>query len=504
MSSTQYLHRPNFTFRMDGSAASEQFMAALSGWRVAQKLSTPSVCELHFDDPAFAAENAPKLGSSIKLEDIGRGNIFDGEIATLHWEKCANGARRLIVRATDKLENLRRGQVAVSRSSGSLSAMVESFAREAGATVSYHGDDFELPLMIQWGANNLEWLANISAVYGRYFYLDGSVLKVMSLEGDGAAVECSVDDKLFEITLVSNATGLRTEATATGWNPLTAESVSAQAMDFTLDIEREWENAPEALKDVARDIVGGATPLDDGASAAVAIADLERAAKHAHSVSGLCEGDPQFKPGSRMKVLDASGAMSGEFVLTEVHHIYAAESGYVCEFSSRPPQDPRKISPPPISLGVVSDTNDPQNAGRMRVKLPAFNDLETDWLFVCSAGAGEGKGMVVQPEVDDRVIIAFASDNPAQGVVLGGVYGATAMHDGDVGEARPRPYSLRTSDGQSVRLDDQAGSVRLASRGGAFALDPKGVLLHADADMRIEAPGRRIVIVADKIDFEQG
>ncbi len=503
MSATRYLHRPNFTLCIDGSMASEQFMRALSGWRVSQRISKPSNCEIYFDSAAFDTTPALRLGVSVALEDR-EGAIFDGEITSIRREKLADGMRRLTVRASDKLEQLRRRQTTSARPAGALSALIETIAGEIGVSVQYDGDDYQLPLMIQWGADNLDWLCNICAVYGRYFYLDGAALKVMSLEGGGETIESSVDDVLFEACIETSTVGLHTEAKASGWNPLTADSVSAHAMDFTLDIVRDWENAPAALKDVAREIAGGAAPLNNAAAAAVAIADLERAAKRAHSISGLCEGNPRLKPGARIRVTDAAGLLSGEFALTEVQHEYAAQSGYVCEFLSRPPADPRKILPPAISLGVVTDTDDPENAGRVRAALPAFNDLQTDWLFVCSPGAGTAKGLIIQPEIDDRVIVAFASDNPAQGVVLGGVYGSAALHDDDVHAARPRPYSLRTRDGQTIRLDDQAGAVCIASRGGTFALDPEGVLLRANADMRIEAPGRRIVIVADKIDFEQG
>jgi hypothetical protein len=88
-------------------------------------------------------------------------------------------------------------------------------------------------------------------------------------------------------------------------------------------------------------------------------------------------------------------------------------------------------------------------------------------------------------------------------VVLGGLY-AAEPHDADVADSRPRPYTLRTADGQQLRLDDGAGSALLQSRGGSFKLDPGGVSLRADADLRIEAPGRRIVISAARVDFEQG
>jgi hypothetical protein len=89
-------------------------------------------------------------------------------------------------------------------------------------------------------------------------------------------------------------------------------------------------------------------------------------------------------------------------------------------------------------------------------------------------------------------------------VVIGGLFGANALHDEDVGSQRPRPASLRTRDGQLFRLDDESGAIRIKSRGGVFDLDPAGVVLEAQADLKISAPGRRITIVADRVDFRKG
>lgn len=504
MNDAACLHRPEFGFRVNGVAASEAFHAALTGWRLTQSLSQPSSCELQFSDPVLAELTELRIGARITLEGGGDAVLFDGEISTMRREKEAAGLGRLVIRASDKLEQLRRRQTTAAHPAARLSETVSSIAGEIGLAVETYGDDCRLPLMIQWGASDLDWLTTICAAYGHYLYLDGDALKMMSLEGDGASVELDMDEDVFSAAIDADAVGLRTEATACGWNPLTAEAVKGTAMDFSLDIARVWRGAPAEIKEVARDLTGGASALDENAVSAFVSADLDRAAKRAHRISAAVEGDTRLRPGVRVLLKDRRDEFSDEFVLTRTVHSYTAESGYVCEISSAPPPDPKKIAGPAISLGVVSDTDDPQNAGRVRAALTAFNELQSDWLFVCSFGAGSGKGFILQPEVGDRVLVAFAGNNPAQGVVIGGIFGADPLHDEDVGSLRPRPFSLRTADGQLLRLDDNAGAARLQSRGGEFSLDPAGVVLRADADLRIEAPGRRITITADKIDFKNG
>lgn len=499
------IHKPAFSFRLAGGGAPPAFAQALSSWRVSQHLSKPSVCELQFHDPDLSGLGALQLGAEFELLDRSDKSIFSGAVTSVRREKHSDGLRVLIVRAHDALDQLRRRQAMAVRRPDSLAGVVSTVVSDLAIDVDVDEDGPQLPLIIQWGRNDLDWIANICAAYGKYFFLDGRTLRLMSLDGSGdPTIELNSDENLFEASIESNALRLRTEVTACAWNPLNIETYQARTMDFTLSIVRDWEGAPASLTEVARDIVGGAGPQDEGVVSRIAQADLERAVKRAHCFGGLAEGDARLVPGSRVSLTGSEYDIHSEFALTRVEHSYTPESGYTSNLSSEPPADPERLLGPTISLGVVSNTEDPEEAGRVKVLLKAFNDAESDWLNVCSLGAGESKGFVAQPEKGDSVLIAFANDNPAQGVVMGGLFGANPLHDDDVGRNRPRPYSLRTRDGQLLRLDDQEGAIRLESRGGVFDLNPDGVVLETKADLRIAAPGRRITIIADRIDFEKG
>ncbi|HEX7079414.1 MAG TPA: phage baseplate assembly protein V [Gammaproteobacteria bacterium] len=507
MSRPRDVFEPAFSFRVAGEAAPASFIEALSGWRVSQQLSQPSVCVLRFHDPDPSGADALRLGAELELADGNGVRIFAGAVTSIRRERRADGLRVLTVRARDALEQLRRRQTMTVRRPDTLAGVVTTLVSGLGLEVAIAVDEDgpKLPLMIQWNTSDLDWMATLCAAYGRYFSLEGGTLRLMSLEGwSGPPIELGLDENLFEASIESDALSLRTEATACAWNPLNVETYSASALDLTLDVERDWETAPASLKEIGRDIVGGAGPQSEDVVSRVAQADLERAVKRAYRFEGLAEGDARLKPGARIALKGQRDGLEGEFALTRVEHRYAAESGYVCALSSEPPADPERRIGPAISVGVVSDTNDPARAGRVKVRLKAFKDAESDWLNVCSLGAGASKGFVLQPEEGDDVLVAFANDNPAQGVVIGGLFGAHPLHDDDVGQNRPRPCSLRTSGGQLLRLDDQQGAIELKSRGGVFDLDPDGVVLQSEADLRIAAPGRRITIVADRIDFRRG
>jgi phage baseplate assembly protein V len=120
------------------------------------------------------------------------------------------------------------------------------------------------------------------------------------------------------------------------------------------------------------------------------------------------------------------------------------------------------------------------------------------------AGAGAHKGFMVLPDVGDQVVVLCPQDDPAQGIVLGGLYGASGPPDSGVEGKAVRRYTLQTPGGHRVRLDDARKSIRIEDAHGSFLeLTPDQVALHARATLRIAAPGHTVTIAGKAIHFEE-
>ena len=153
----------------------------------------------------------------------------------------------------------------------------------------------------------------------------------------------------------------------------------------------------------------------------------------------------------------------------------------------------------------MTQIDDPAKLGRVRVSLPTYGNVETDWMGVLSAGAGAGKGFMTLPDIGDHVLVLFAHKDPGQGVVLGGLYGVQEPPDVGIDGGVVRRYTLLTPGGQRIRLDDGQQTIRLENSGGSYCeLSPQKVRVHAAVDLEIEAPGQRVVIRGKNIDFERG
>jgi phage baseplate assembly protein V len=192
-------------------------------------------------------------------------------------------------------------------------------------------------------------------------------------------------------------------------------------------------------------------------------------------------------------------------VLTEVIHTIDPERGYLAALSSCPPAPwsrPDRAAMT-MALGVVSTVSDPDGLGRVRVRLPGFGGIETDWLQVLGVGAGAHKGLCILPDTDDQVLVSMVRGDLGQAIVLGGLYG-DGNPDPGVERGNVRRFSLQTAGGQRMYFDDDRRTVRITDAKGSYLeLGPDAVTLHAEVPFTIEAPGQRLVFRAAAIDFER-
>jgi hypothetical protein len=72
--------------------------------------------------------------------------------------------------------------------------------------------------------------------------------------------------------------------------------------------------------------------------------------------------------------------------------------------------------------GVVTNVNDPDTKGRVKVALPWLSpSYESDWARVVQLAAGPRTGAMFLPEVGDEVLLGFEFGDPRRPYVLGGL-----------------------------------------------------------------------------------
>jgi uncharacterized protein involved in type VI secretion and phage assembly len=153
-----------------------------------------------------------------------------------------------------------------------------------------------------------------------------------------------------------------------------------------------------------------------------------------------------------------------------------------------------------VVVAQVSDANDPQHAGRVKLTFPWLSDdYVSDWARTVQPGAGKDRGWTVLPEVGDEVLVAFEQGDFSRPTVLGGMFnGVDTMASGqgdlvDGGTGAVRRRSMVSRRGHRIDLldgDGQTEGVRLATTGDKLLinLDHVGttITVHADGKVLVE------------------
>ncbi len=225
------------------------------------------------------------------------------------------------------------------------------------------------------------------------------------------------------------------------------------------------------------------------------------------------QGFSVLKPGAVIKLSRLSDRFNGNVYVSGVRHefngndwVTDAEFGMAREpYASRVQIDELAAggiaaAVHGLQIGVVTDlADDPGKENRVRVKVPlAGMDEKGVWARVATLDAGNKRGTFFRPEKGDEVVLGFFHGDPGQPVILGMLHSSknpppekpTADNDKKVYLSRSgitlefddkkKSVKLATPGGQSLVLDDDAGSVVLKDKNGnTITMDKNGIALAA-------------------------
>jgi phage baseplate assembly protein V len=500
---------PAVTVELGGAALPPAELRSLGSVRVQQRLSLPTLCELVFLDPrGTLASTRLAPGTSLRVSTTAQVEpLFTGEVTAVEYAHKAGGPREVRVRGYDVLHRLRKRQPVRAHVQVTPRDVARELVADLGLSVEAAAPGPLWRHLVQHGQSDLDFLAELADRCGLYLVLRAGTLRLVTLEGEGEPVPLLLGESLLEATVEVNGDPACRVVSADGWDPLMARHHSARVSQARQGRKVEVEAPPSLLGSPGERALVNELAEGDSHAEAAAQAELDHRSAREVVLSALAEGDSRLRPGARVEVRGITPAVSGQYVLTAVNHLLDAQRGFVSELSSAPP--PRlaraRAGHSAATLGVVSRVDDPENRGRVRATLPAYGGVETDWMQVLSAGAGAGRGLVMLPDVGDPVLLVLADGDPARGVVLGGLFGELSPTDPGVEQGAVRRYTVRTSGGHLIRLDDVGRTLRVEDGTGSYLeLAPSGVRLHAKVALDIEAPGQPVVIRGQTIDFQRG
>ena len=100
-----------------------------------------------------------------------------------------------------------------------------------------------------------------------------------------------------------------------------------------------------------------------------------------------------------------------------------------------------------LVLGIVTNNQDPDNMGRVRVRYPALaDDAEGTWARIATLSAGNERGALMLPVVGEEVLVGFEHDDTTRPYVLGSLFN---------GQDTPGDDLLHGQDGSFVVSSDK-------------------------------------------------
>ena len=409
----------------------------------------------------------------------------------------------------------------------SLSTIIKEATQEYGKVnlVSNPKYAAPIPYMAQYNESVFDFMNRLSALYGEWFYYDGT--KVYFGKPDRDNTEKIVYDMdLEEVRLVANLVpgksarydyvaqenkqhNADTPAKPDGMNDLQsiAHSCSEKAYTAKTTSAADPHVTDKAELDEQMRIVKNAS----GAN----LLNIKGIGKTCRIRIGEII-DVSFP--DRMKLPPL-----GKFRIVGIEHEVRRDGHYSNSFVGVPdgtvhipvPDAKRPLALP--ELATVKENNDDKGQGRVKVAFDwQKNGKTTNWIKVQTPNAGvsgavpKNRGWVFVPEVGDQVMVSYEHGNPDRPYVTGSVFHSGSGKGGDKDN---KVKSIITRSGNAIVFDDETGSIVITDQTGKqlIMLDgtdaitvmaKKSITLTNEAESVIVMDDKSIGLQADTIALE--
>jgi len=159
-----------------------------------------------------------------------------------------------------------------------------------------------------------------------------------------------------------------------------------------------------------------------------------------------------------------------------------------------------------VVAAVVTNNEDPDGLGRVKVKFPWLSDdHESHWARVAAPMAGKKRGVYFLPEVEDEVLVAFEQGDLRFPYVVGGLWNGKDAPPADNADGKNNVRLIQSRSGHVIRLNDEDGkeTVEIVDKSGKNRLvvdtAKNTITITSDQDITLSATKGTITLDAKEI-----
>lgn len=161
-----------------------------------------------------------------------------------------------------------------------------------------------------------------------------------------------------------------------------------------------------------------------------------------------------------------------------------------------------------VVIGVVTNNQDPDKLGRVKVKFPWLSDVdESAWARVAAPMAGKQRGVYFLPEVDDEVLVAFQFGDPCFPYVLGALWNGKDAPPVTNDDGKNNVRMIKSRSGHVVKLNDEDGKETIEiidkSQKNSIVIDTSKntITVTTDKDITLSATKGTIKLDAETVEI---
>lgn len=424
--------------------------------------------ELTALDAGTFAVGTPVTVSMAAATGSQRGQVFDGQVTTLAPE-FQQSIVTLNVLALDRGCLLQRGPRSATYQDMTYGDIARRLATKAGLSAGQISGGLSVPFVQQSNETDWDFLWRLALELDYEVKVTGRKLNFRTA-GSGSSsrpLPLGIGGQLQDFSPRMTGVGQVATVTVRGWDPATAQAIVGTAGPGTSQSQLGVDSA-----EVADALGSGSATLVDHPVVDQSHADqlakglASRIANAGVEGEGRANGSPALVAGGLVRISGVGTAFSGTYAVSGVRHVIRSTTGFETYFSvtgredrsllglTATPGRPREGWTQRIVVGVVTNTDDPDKLGRVRVAYPTLDDgHEGWWARIVAPGAGVGRGLLTLPLVGDEVLVAFEHGSDQHPYVIGSVYNGQA-----------KPGELLTTDGSYYWASSKAMTFTAADK----------------------------------------